>query len=191
MVKLEEHVRKGRTFGERVSEGIAKFAGSMGFIYIHILWFGGWIALNSLMRPFDPFPFTFLTLVVSLEAIFLSTFILISQNHEAKLTERRNHLDLQINLLAEQENTAMLELLRLIAEKIGIDCEDAVLNELLEEVHPKDLVEQIEKARERLRMPRNLEDLPCRRFLKAFATRSLASASNNAVLILVDFFHER
>ena len=60
---------------------------------------------------FDPFPFTFLTLVVSLEAIFLSAFILISQNHETRLSERRNQLDLQINLLTEQENTKMLKLL--------------------------------------------------------------------------------
>ena len=78
--------------------------------------------MNSVLvnLAFDPFPYTFLTLVVSLEAIFLSIFILISQNQETQLTERRKHLDLQINLLAEQENTKMLQLLIAISEKVGV-----------------------------------------------------------------------
>ena len=78
---------------------------------MHVVWFAGWILANGLpgIKHFDPFPFTFLTLVVSLEAIFLSTFILISQNHETLLSERRNQLDLQINLLREQENTENVE----------------------------------------------------------------------------------
>ena len=85
------------------------------------MWFGSWIIFNDFTSlAFDPFPYTFLTLVVSLEAIFLSTFILISQNHDTQLSERRNHLDLQINLLAEQENTKMLELLQAIASKVGV-----------------------------------------------------------------------
>ena len=86
---------------------IANFCGSMTFVWIHVGWFGGWIVINAATRfQFDPFPFTFLTLVVSLEAIFLSTFILISQNQETRMTERRNHLDLQINMLAEKEDTS-------------------------------------------------------------------------------------
>ena len=97
----------------------------------------------------DPFPFTFLTLVVSLEAIFLSTFILISQNHDSKISERRNHLDLQINLLSEQENTQMLVILRAIAEKVGanLSSHDQV-EALSEETKPQRLVKQI-KAREK------------------------------------------
>ena len=77
-----------------------------------------WNSLPNLQR-FDSFPFTFLTLVVSLEAIFLSTFILISQNQETKLADRRNHLDLQINLLTEQENTRMLNMLEAIVKVTG------------------------------------------------------------------------
>jgi uncharacterized membrane protein len=85
------------------------------------------------------------TLVVSLEAIFLSTFILISQNHETRLSERRNQLDLQINLLTEQENTKMLKLLERIAEKVGAVTNDDLTLQVLE---PEKLVEQIEKATE-------------------------------------------
>ena len=97
----------------------------------------------------DPFPFTFLTLVVSLEAIFLSTFILISQNHDSKISERRNHVDLQINLLSEQENTQMLVMLRAIAEKVGADLgRDDQVEALSEETKPQRLVKQI-KAREK------------------------------------------
>ena len=74
------------------------------------------------MKPFDPFPYAFLTLVVSLEAIFLSLFILMSQNRAALHADRRAHLDLQINLLAEHESTKTLELLKALCEHHGLAC---------------------------------------------------------------------
>ena len=78
---------------------------------------------------------------------FLSAFILISQNHETRLTERRNHLDLQINLLTEQENTKMLKLLERMAQKIGVTTEDDPSVQVLEQsTRPEKLVEQIEEA---------------------------------------------
>lgn len=145
MMKIEERQREERTFGEKISEWIALFCGSMVFVYVHIAWFAGWVIYNSVLpvTPFDPFPYTFLTLVVSLEAIFLSTFILISQNHDTLLAERRNQVDLQINMLAEQENTKMLELLGKIAVKVGVDCEDADLKELLKPMEPEAVIKQI------------------------------------------------
>jgi uncharacterized membrane protein len=86
-----------------------------------------------------------LTLVVSLEAIFLSTFILINQNAETRISERRSHLDLQLNLLSEQENTKMIAILQAIAAKVGADLnEDPHLQALSEETIPEKLVEQIE-----------------------------------------------
>jgi uncharacterized membrane protein len=123
----------------------------MTFVWVHVIWFGGWIVINLLPRlpHVDPFPFTFLTLVVSLEAIFLSTFILISQNHDTKISERRNHLDLQINLLSEQENTKMITMLQAIAAKVGAEVnEDPHLQALSEQTEPEKLVRQIE-AREK------------------------------------------
>jgi uncharacterized membrane protein len=146
VVELENNQRKKRTVAEQLSEVIARFCGSMTFVYVHIAWFGFWIIFNDFGSvAFDPYPYTFLTLIVSLEAIFLSTFILISQNHDTQLSERRNHLDLQINLLAEQENTKMLELLQAIAAKVGVT-RDPEVDSLLEPIDPKKLVKQIVKA---------------------------------------------
>ena len=148
--KLEETARQQRTITDRVAEAIAKFCGSITFVWVHVIWFGGWILLNVVpgLRHLDPFPFTFLTLIVSLEAIFLSTFILISQNLETRVSERRSHLDLQLNMLSEQENTKMIALLLAIAEKVGADMDrDPKLEALTEDTVPEELVEQIE-ARE-------------------------------------------
>jgi uncharacterized membrane protein len=114
-----------------------------------VAWFGLWIALGTLpIFPeswrIDPFPFTFLTFVVSLEAIFLSTFILISQNHEERLAQRRNHLDLQINLLSEQENSQMLRMLQTIQEHLKI-AHDPDVQVLQEAAKPEDLIGQIKE----------------------------------------------
>jgi uncharacterized membrane protein len=130
-----------------------------------MIWFGAWVILNVLpgIPHFDLFPFTFLTLVVSLEAIFLSTFILISQNHETRLSERRNQLDLQINLLTEQENTKMLKLLERIAEKVGAVTNDDLTLQVLEQAtRPEKLVEQFKK---RLRVQGQNPDLSGKRIL--------------------------
>jgi uncharacterized membrane protein len=150
VVQLEEAAKAQRTTADRVADAISDFCGSMTFVWVHIAWFVIWIGLNTWLPKkdhFDPFPFTFLTLVVSLEAIFLSTFILISQNHQTRLSERRNHLDLQINLLSEQENTKMLQLLERIAQHIGIPGGgDPHVKVLEESTQPEQLVEQIESA---------------------------------------------
>ncbi len=148
--ELEESAKQQRTTTDRIAEAIANFCGSMTFVWVHVIWFGGWVLLNSVpgLPHFDPFPFTFLTLVVSLEAIFLSTFILISQNLETRLSERRSHLDLQLNMLSEQENTKMLTILLAVAEKVGADLShDPHVKALSEETRPERLVQQI-KARE-------------------------------------------
>ena len=149
VTQLEESARQQRTSADRIAEAIANFCGSMTFVWVHVIWFGAWVFVNTSpgIKPFDPFPFTFLTLIVSLEAIFLSTFILISQNHETRLSERRNHLDLQINLLTEQENTKMLRMLERIAEKVGANTDDDPSLQVLDQAtNPEKLVEQIEQA---------------------------------------------
>ena len=148
---LENAAKDERTTTDRFADAIANFCGSMTFVWVHVVWFGFWIIVNLVpgIHHIDPFPFTFLTLVVSLEAIFLSTFILISQNHDAKISERRNHLDLQINLLSEQENTQMLMMLRAIAEQVGADIgADDEVEALTEETKPQRLVKQIKEREE-------------------------------------------
>jgi uncharacterized membrane protein len=150
--QLEESAKRERTRSDLVAEAIANFCGSMTFVWVHVVWFGAWIVINVApgIPHLDPFPFTFLTLVVSLEAIFLSTFILISQNHDTKISERRNHLDLQINLLSEQENTKMIVMLQAIAAKVGAEIDqDPHLQALSEETEPEKVVRQIEAREEK------------------------------------------
>ena len=117
IVRLEKATRAHRTLADRLVDAISAFCGSLVFVWVHLGWFGLWMGANLLWGgAFDPYPFPLLMLIVSLEAIFLSTFILISQNRDAHLSEQRSQLDLQINLLAEQETTTMLTMLKQIAE---------------------------------------------------------------------------
>ena len=146
--KLEEAANEQRTTSDLVARMVARFCGSMTFVWVHVIGFAGWITLNIVpgLKHIDPFPFTFLTFMVSLEAIFLSTFILISQNQDTQISERRNHLDLQINLLSEQENTKMLMILQAIAEKVGAEIEpDEDVSVLAQETELEKVVEQIEQ----------------------------------------------
>ncbi len=150
VTRLEEAAREQRTPADRLAERISNFCGSMTFVWVNVCWFGSWILFNSIpgMPHIDPFPFILLTLMVSLEAIFLSTFILISQNLDKRISERRSHLDLQLNLLSEQENTKMIIMLHAIAAKVGADLShDPQLRALSEETQPERLIKQIE-ARE-------------------------------------------
>ncbi|HEV2881710.1 MAG TPA: DUF1003 domain-containing protein [Pyrinomonadaceae bacterium] len=109
---------------ERISDSITRFSGSTAFVFIHVVWFGLWILLNVNLihlphvSEFDPFPFGLLTMIVSLEAIFLSTFVLISQNRMSALSEKRAELDLQVNMLAEQKAAKTLELLEHVAQQL-------------------------------------------------------------------------
>lgn len=120
----------------------------MLFIYLHIVWFGVWIAVNEGwwgLKAFDPFPFGLLTTIVSLEAVFLSTFVLVSQNRQAALADRRSELDLQINLLAEYEMTRVLTLVDRLAKKFDIeDCDEDELKELEKDVQPDKLLRELE-----------------------------------------------
>lgn len=114
----EQATLERRSRIEQLSDWVAATVASGPSIAAHLVWFVGWIALNSgLSRRvvFDPFPFPFLTMVVSLEAIFLALFVLASQNRLSRQSDKRSHLDLQVNLLAEREMTAVLQLLQDIA----------------------------------------------------------------------------
>ena len=147
--RLDVKALQPQSLTDRLASRIERFAGSPRFIWIHVVWFAAWIVANTIVpvHHFDPFPFTFLTLVVSLEAIFLSAFILMSQNVSAGLSDRRNQLDLQINLLAEQENTKMLQMLVRISKHLGIlDCEDPDVRILEEATRLERLARQIDES---------------------------------------------
>lgn len=120
---VEEQALAKRTIAARIGDLIATQAGRMWFIIAHVVWFGLWIGLNAEEHGrfgFDPFPFALLTMIVSLESIFLSLFILMSQNRTGLQADRRNHLDLQINLLAEDENTKMIQMLQALCAHHGL-----------------------------------------------------------------------
>ena len=120
VVKLEP---SSTTFGERLAEGITNFTGSLLFVWIHIVWFSLWIVLDLPwwgFRPFDPFPFTFLTMVVSLEAIFLSAFILMSESTQSRLADHRARVNLEVDMIAEREVTKLMELVVAIHQHLGI-----------------------------------------------------------------------
>ncbi len=149
-----ERVAARRSTQDRLSDSITEFSGQMKFVYLHVVWFAGWIVWNLGSfgaKPFDPFPFGLLTLIVSLEAIFLSTFVLISQNRMGEDSDRRANLHLQIGLLTEHELTRALKMLDQIQEKVGCARElDTDLNELEAEVRPEDVLQEIERMQHRV-----------------------------------------
>ncbi|MCU1386314.1 MAG: hypothetical protein JWL71_5011 [Acidobacteria bacterium] len=119
---LERTARQDRTRLDRFTDAVTSAAGSPLFLVAHGLWFGGWIAFNVLRPgPFDPYPFGLLMLVVSLEAIFLSAAVLMTQNRMQRQADKRAHLDLQVNLLAEQELTAILRMLTTLSQQLGVE----------------------------------------------------------------------
>ena len=151
VIRLEREVRERRTSTDRMIDAITAFCGSVTFVWVHVAWFAAWIILGFAPQhnAFDPFPYPLLTLIVSLEAIMLSTFILISQNRDARLNDRRNHLALQIALLSEQESTKMLKMLDRISHMLDIaDDSDPTIEVLEESTRPERLVQQIDKAME-------------------------------------------
>ena len=114
-----------RSRAERLSDQITKVVAGGPALMLHVVWYAGWLAVNSGSLPgipiFDPFPFPLLTTAVSLEAIFLSLFVLASQNRLAQQSDKRAHLDLQIDLLAEREMTAVLQILQDLAKHLDVE----------------------------------------------------------------------
>jgi uncharacterized membrane protein len=114
-----------RSLFDRLADVVSRVAGGLLFFLAHILWFAVWIAVNRRSDAFDPPPYNLLMLIVSLEAILLTGFVLRAQSRAAMLADRRAELDLQVNLLAEEELTAILRVLCAIGDKVGIDVASA------------------------------------------------------------------
>jgi uncharacterized membrane protein len=125
IVKLEEQALNRRTPTERVSDAIVKFIGSTLFVLLQVLLIVAWSAVNLNLlpgvKPFDPFPFGILALLVSSESVLLTIFVLVSQNRMARQAERRAHIDLQVGMLAEQELTTVLQMLQKLCQHAGVD----------------------------------------------------------------------
>jgi len=135
---------------ERLASAITRFSGSMRFVYVHALLYGAWIVANlgwiPGVRPWDP-TFVVLAMIASVEAIFLSTFILITQNRMAAQADRRAELDLQVSLLAEAEITKLVELVSAIAARMEVpDAEREDVEEMKQLVQPEAVLDAIEEA---------------------------------------------
>ena len=135
------------TLQMRLAEAITTFTGSMAFVYLHLTAYTAWIVVNIGIVPhlprFDP-SFVILATEASVEAIFLSTFVLISQNRTAALADKRSDLDLQISLLTEHELTKLIRVVATIADRMGLQVDDAELRETQEDVAPEAVLDEIE-----------------------------------------------
>lgn len=139
-----------RTTFDIVADKITGTAGTIEFALVHVLWFGGWILINVGLLPivpvFDPFPFGLMTMVVSLEAIFLSLMVLISQNRAGNVADIREEVNFQITLQSEQEITKLLKLVKEIHEHQGLALKkDLELEHMVQNLNPDELEEEIEQ----------------------------------------------
>lgn len=122
MAEQERLARVGAPVSDRIADWITAAAGSMAFVWLNAAWFAVWIVTNiSGISNFDPFPFGLLTMIVSLEAIGLAIFVLISENRQAMLAERRAKLDLQVNMISEREVTKLIQIVSRIEAHLGIE----------------------------------------------------------------------
>lgn len=147
---FEAHANTDRTLSEKIADFMTSHLGSMGFLFVNIVWFFCWILINTGLIPgipvFDPFPFGLLTMIVSLEAIFLAIIVLISQNRAAKIDDLRDEIDLHINTIAEEEITKSIELLILLLKKNNIDVSDDLeLKQMLEPTNKENIQQSLKK----------------------------------------------
>jgi uncharacterized membrane protein len=139
-----------RNPAEKFADFMTKAFGSVTFLALNALWFSGWILVNTgvlpIVEPFDPFPFGLLTMIVSLEAIFLAIIVLISQNRASKIAEIREEVDLQINSITELEVTKAIKMLKLLLKKNGVSLnDDPELKEMMQPVNSETLEKSLEE----------------------------------------------
>jgi uncharacterized membrane protein len=155
IAQLEAEAERGRSFGERVADIAATCVGSWLFLIAQSVLLVLWMAVNASRwwLEWDPYPFVLLNLLMSFEAAFAMPILLMSQNRQNRIIERRSHLDLQVNLLAEQENTEQLRLLRMLCEKVGVKLDAPETNVLEELTRPDEIIRQIRESVEQPKPP--------------------------------------
>jgi uncharacterized membrane protein len=149
LISRRQQEEQKKPLQDRVADAITAFTGSMPFVYIHLIVFGLWVVANLPGVPFPKFDPTYVILAMfaSVEAIFLSTFVLISQNRMAALADKRADLDLQVSLLAEHEISRAITLLRDIAHQMGIpSSQNPELGELARDVAPEQVLDKMEQC---------------------------------------------
>jgi uncharacterized membrane protein len=145
---LEREALHHRSAIDRLTDAVTSAAGSAAFLIAHAAFFAVWITLNVTGDvTFDPYPFNFLVLMVSLEAIFLTSIVLMTQNRMTRQADKRAHLDLQVNLLAEQELTAILQMLQALCHRAGVEVKirDARVEQLVKETDIHQLANALDR----------------------------------------------
>lgn len=147
---FKEKVNQRRSFFDKVADFLTTFFGTVPFLGLNVVFFVFWVLWNTGsiegLTPIDPFPFGFLTMLVSLEAIFLAIIVLISQNREARIAELREEVELHINTYSETEITKLMYMMNLLLEKNGIDLsKDADLQDMLKNIDSDVIESELEK----------------------------------------------
>ena len=148
IVQVESKALQSRSSSEALTSAIGGFVGTISFVGLQCLGCAGWIVVNSgvihQVAPFDPFPFPLLSTITSLEAVLLTAFVLVKQNRMGAVIDRRDHLDLQVNLLTEREATQIIQMLDRLSTHLGVDHHhDADSRELGRHVAVEHLVEEL------------------------------------------------
>ena len=147
LVELEQREKKTMGFSDHVASVVTEVVGSMFMVWANLLWFVLWIGLHtSGFVNFDPYPFGLLTMVVSLEAIFFSLFVLIAQNRQALLADKRAKIDLEVNLIAEREVTKLIEMVRDLQKRLGSVPIDPEAERMQRPTHLTELAEEMERV---------------------------------------------
>ncbi|HEY8965390.1 MAG TPA: DUF1003 domain-containing protein, partial [Candidatus Methylacidiphilales bacterium] len=148
VTKMEHEANAVRTVGERLADAIAAGVGSWTFLLIQTGLYIGYVILNVIgwVHHWDPYPFVLLNLFLSFQAAYTGPILMMSQNRQAKLADRRNRLDLQVNLLAERESTEILRLLQRLCEKQGIDIDREACASLQKDTEPAEMIREIDAA---------------------------------------------
>jgi uncharacterized membrane protein len=150
IARQEEEALEQRSSAERLADAVGGFAGSLSFVVLHLLLLFAWILVNSgkipKAQPFDPYPFSLLGVIVAVEAVILSSFILMRQNRMMRRGERRDHLNLQVDLLAEKEITKLLQMGRAICGHLGL--QDIMADREIRELSRNTSIESLSKTLE-------------------------------------------
>ena len=146
---IQKRLNERRTMSDKLADFLVWSAGTITFVIIHIVLFAVWIIINLDVIPaikiFDPYPFNFLTMTVSLEAIFLAIFVLMSQNRESKTADLRQEFDVQVNIIAEREITKIIHMLAYVMNHLNISYEkDAELRQMMRPLNIDEIREQLE-----------------------------------------------
>jgi len=151
VLRVENETQRPCSRSEAITDAIGGFVGTISFVVAQLLAFAAWVVVNAgtfpQLAPFDPFPYPLLSSITSLEAVFLAAFVLMKQNRMGMVADRRDHLDLQVNLLTEQRATQIIQMLDRLSTRLGVEQNQdeasrvlgrrVALEHLVEELHSR------------------------------------------------------